>query len=293
MNTTFLNRNEFRTLYGERTYIIAKNIEKLYQKKVKVAEHIHFLKECKRFQVVPKGLQLKSTTSDPRNNQLIQNTSSKLRNNLLDYRYKQRRTLEIEIVTQNSILKQYLEGLQPKRQHENDLQWMNKHDKGPKRMTKVKHERKLKQLINEQHGSLNNKENDSQERDICDTSNVVNLSGINLSKKHLQALSKGLKFVPTPSSLNIVEVITNTEKSLFSAPVIVKRAAISEISEFATKWKKPTSNNITKEEKKLLNEIKSNKNIIVVMADKGGKTVVMNKNTYIEKIEEKLKDEDL
>ena len=106
----------------------------------------------------------------------------------------------------------------------------------------------------------------------------------------MNILSKGLKFVPTPSSLNIIEVITNTEKSLFSAPTVIKQAAISEISEFATKWKKPLSSNITREEKKLLEEIKCNENIIVVLADKGGKTVILNKNNYIEKIEEKLKD---
>jgi hypothetical protein len=44
IHTTFLKRNEFKTLYGERIYVIAKNIEKLYQKKVKIDEHIHFLK---------------------------------------------------------------------------------------------------------------------------------------------------------------------------------------------------------------------------------------------------------
>ncbi|CAF1498605.1 unnamed protein product, partial [Rotaria sordida] len=76
-------------------------------------------------------------------------------------------------------------------------------------------------------------------------------------------------------------------------PTIVKRAAIAEISTFALKWKKPLNNNITKEEKQLLNEIKSNNNIIVVSADKGGKTVIMNRNVYIEKIKEKLNDNKL
>ena len=41
---TFLQRNEFRTLYGERIYAIAKTKKKLHQKKTKIDEHIMFLK---------------------------------------------------------------------------------------------------------------------------------------------------------------------------------------------------------------------------------------------------------
>ncbi|CAF5143161.1 unnamed protein product, partial [Rotaria sp. Silwood1] len=89
MNITFLKRNEFKTLYGERIYAIAKNIEKLYQKKVRVDEHIHFLKQCKRYDLIPNGLRLKITTFNKKNIELIHNTSRKLRNNLLEYRYKE------------------------------------------------------------------------------------------------------------------------------------------------------------------------------------------------------------
>jgi len=296
-NETFLKRNEFRTLYGERIYAIAKNIEKLYQKKVKIDEHIHFLKECKRNQLIPKGLRLKTTTFNTKNILLIQSTSIKLRNNLLDHRYREQRMFNIEIKTQNSIIKWYLEDCQPEREHNNDLHWMNKYDQLPKEKLRRTHERKLQDLMERQlriyNNNNNNNNNNLQQQQPIDTSNVVNLSNINLSNKHLEILSKGLKFVPTPSSLNIIEVIANTENSLYSASTIIKRAAIAEISEFATKWKKPLTSNITKDERILLKEIKSNNNIIVVSADKGGKTVVMNKDMYISKIEDKLKDNKL
>lgn len=51
--------------------------------------------------------------------------------------------------------------------------------------------------------------------------------------------------------------------------------------------------NISKKEKELLNDIKNTKSIIVVPADKGGKVVVMDKEIYIQQIEEKLKDTEL
>lgn len=81
-----------------------------------------------------------------------------------------------------------------------------------------------------------------------------------LSDDQLQILSKGLKFVTTP------------------------------INTFVTKWKKPTKQNISKQEHKILKELKQNENIIVVPADKGGKTVVMGRKEYLTKMEDKFKD---
>ncbi|CAF4298905.1 unnamed protein product, partial [Rotaria sordida] len=123
-----------------------------------------------------------------------------------------------------------------------------------------------------------------------DISNVINISKIHLSQEQLKVISKGLKFVPTPTSINTITTVVNCEKSLFSTPKLTKSAAISEISTFIQKWRKPTKFNINKEEAKLLKEIKSIENIVIVQADKGGKIVVMNKNYYFNKIEEKLND---
>ncbi|CAF3942210.1 unnamed protein product, partial [Rotaria sp. Silwood1] len=126
-----------------------------------------------------------------------------------------------------------------------------------------------------------------------DTTNVVNISKIQLNQQHLQVLSKGLKFIPTPKSINIVTNIVNCKKSLYSAPLIIKNAARSEISTFIQKWKKPKQCNMNKEEIKLLNEIKAIEDIIIIQADKGGKIVIMDKSDYITKVEEKLNDKNV
>ncbi|CAF5130122.1 unnamed protein product, partial [Rotaria sp. Silwood1] len=119
------------------------------------------------------------------------------------------------------------------------------------------------------------------------------MSKIQLSPQHIQVLSKVLKFVPTPTSINTVNTIVNCEKSLFSVPTIIKNAAISEISTFIQTWKKPKQYNMNKDEIKLLNEIRAIEDIIIVQADKGGKIVVMDKIDYITKVEEKLNDENI
>ena len=123
-----------------------------------------------------------------------------------------------------------------------------------------------------------------------DTSNVVNISKIKLNEQQLKVLSKGLKFVPTPTNINTVATITNCEKYLYSTPKLIKNAAISEISTFIQKWRKPKKLNMNKDEIKILEEIKSIENIVIVQADKGGKIVIMDRIDYINKIEEKLND---
>ncbi len=68
---------------------------------------------------------------------------------------------------------------------------------------------------------------------------LVNMSKIQLNEQqHIQVLWKGLKFLPTPRSINTVNNIVNCEKSLFSAPLIIKNAAISQMSTFIQKMKK-------------------------------------------------------
>ena len=126
-----------------------------------------------------------------------------------------------------------------------------------------------------------------------DTSNVVNISDVALKNEHFRVLSKGLKFVPTPTNLNIINIVTNTEKFFYSTSLTKKQLAISEISIFVTKWKKPTRLNLTKQEFALLRDLKNNEQIIIIPAEKGNKIVIMNRQDYINKVEQKLGDIDL
>ncbi len=85
-------------------------------------------------------------------------------------------------------------------------------------------------------------------------------------------LSKGLKFVPTVKSINVVDVITNTEHALSSASRLPKQLAINEISTFIQRWKKPKRDNLSREERTASNELKDMRDIVIVQADKGGRS---------------------
>jgi len=81
--STFLTKQQFKNRYGERTYTIANNLEKLYKKRTKLEQHIVFLQKCKQFNLIPDGLKLKNTTKLAKAQQILNNTSYKLRNNTL------------------------------------------------------------------------------------------------------------------------------------------------------------------------------------------------------------------
>ena len=100
--------------------------------------------------------------------------------------------------------------------------------------------------------------------DNMDTTNVINKSKKILTDTKLRVLSKGFKFMPTTESIGITNIITNTEYSLKKAPDVNKQAAISQISKFINKWKPPKHDNMSKEERKAMKELKNTKDIVMV-----------------------------
>ena len=275
-------------------YAIAHNLEKLHQKLMKTNHHVLFLKRCKKEGVIPKGMCMKNNINNNKNDKILEDAKRKMRNNVLQWRYKQRRHLMIDIKTQEKILHIYMNEIHPERQHTNDMIWMNKYDKNKKDKLEKKHKEKLQNLILKQKPAKT-KENPKIK---IDTTNVINQSNEELTKCQLNVLSKGLKFAVTPKSINIINIITNVESSICTEPTIpkiTKQLAVSEISTFIKQWKKPKikNNNISYEEQQAIRKLKNNDNIIVVQADKGGKIVVMNKNDYIKRIEDKLNDKSI
>jgi hypothetical protein len=86
------------------------------------------------------------------------------------------------------------------------------------------HEKKLDKLIsnNEKypHNHKRNK-NEKEEQQRTSETNVMNTSNIKVSGKQLRILEKGLNYVPTPKTLDLIEYINNTEKSLFTTPALI------------------------------------------------------------------------
>ena len=97
-------------------------------------------------------------------------------------------------------------------------------------------------------------------------------------------LEKGFNFAIAPKFVPKLGVINGVEAGLREvrdeAAVQIARSKISEILKSA----KPLQRNVTHEEVEAIKELKKNKNIVILKADMGNATVIMNVTKYNDKI---------
>ena len=106
---TFQNQTlNFKNLYAMRVYIIARQLEKIYQKQTKTQNHVQFLKRCKRSNVIPHGLWINNNARIPGNEYLLTKTMTKIRNNTLSWQHKQINNISKDIATQENIIGKYM-----------------------------------------------------------------------------------------------------------------------------------------------------------------------------------------
>ena len=147
--------------------------------------------------------------------------------------------------------------------------------------------------------------------------NVVNLSKWKLYEAEISLLSKGLKFAPTSNYINKARLKMELEaygrmlhlkwhfrndekefdrkrfkpKSTFNPRN--KDAAISEEKLMDIEIPQNKHNNLTREERMALYDLKNEKNIITKSADKSSAVVVWDREDYIKEAEKQLGDKDV
>jgi hypothetical protein len=117
---------------------------------------------------------------------------------------------------------------------------------------------------------------------------VVNMSACELSEMELTLLSKGLKFVPSPKEVPVKDIITGVEEIASKLGSEKAEELRHETKRILKKYKNPVDN-LTRLEKRAIGSLKAKADeIVILQADKGNKTVVMNKNDYEEKMQDAL-----
>ena len=108
---------------------------------------------------------------------------------------------------------------------------------------------------------------------------VVNLSSRSLSDAEKAQLKKGLNFAVTPENIPATEIIAKVEADVRKLDTgqadTVKRAVNGMLRQA-----EPPEPNITKEMRDALKSLKEDESIIVLPADKGRASVVMDTDTY-------------
>ena len=145
--------------------------------------------------------------------------------------------------------------------------------------TKDRQKQKFEKLMQEKQAAVS-----PVDTPYVDKTNwVINLSSRSLSDAEIALLKKGLNFAVTPANIPATEIIAKVEtavRQLDAEQADTVRRAVNGILQQA----EPPEPNITKEMRDALKSLKEDESIMVLPADKGRASVVMDTATYQAKI---------
>ena len=112
---------------------------------------------------------------------------------------------------------------------------------------------------------------------------VVNLSSFSFNKHVYSVLEKGLNYALAPRRIPIQDIIFYIEYGIRDLPdntkYIIRQDCI-----MVLKKSKPPKSNLSKLEFEALKSLNNNKDIVSLKADKGGSTVILNREYYRNKM---------
>ncbi|XP_046382342.1 uncharacterized protein LOC124153288 [Ischnura elegans] len=142
-----------------------------------------------------------------------------------------------------------------------------------------KQKKKFQHLHERQHPQPPN----NKEKLIC------NLAGIQLSDAATSVLAKGLNFAFLPRHIPMEDIITGVEVALWKLPLQEAEEIRQYVANVLTKSKPPRPN-LPLDQRRALDDLKSNRDIIILGADKGNSMVIINRKDYQAKIKSLLED---
>ena len=118
---------------------------------------------------------------------------------------------------------------------------------------------------------------------------VVNHSSRKLSASQLQALSRGLHFAPSPQFIPKAHIVASVEAAIYRSGATEEQATKACVGVVgAPSRAKPPPRNTLPGEMMAVKQLARDKYIVILPADKGRATVVMNQSDYSAKMEAML-----
>ena len=146
-------------------------------------------------------------------------------------------------------------------------------------------ERQLKKFNN-----LYQKRKDNQQKEINEQTTttidkskwVINLSTYNITEDERELLENGMNYSVTPEVLPTIDLVAKIETALTGMTTEEADTIRAHLSTIIRKAKQP-KRNITRKQSTSLKSLQQNENIIILQADKGRATVVLDREDYIKK----------
>ncbi|XP_078582762.1 uncharacterized protein LOC144865701 isoform X2 [Branchiostoma floridae x Branchiostoma japonicum] len=271
---------KFKNDYGEDCLKTVRNLERTGKKLARHQNHLRFNLHCKHHDVTPVSLKLSSTVKGNKANSILKRAERQLLNVRISQTIQKIDYLNKEKGRLDSCVEQKLPGelVEEVRSRVNRSQiWEHG----------VTKERQINKF-----GRLLQKNQEQTSRSLpseCIHKWVKNCSDRLLRDPELSVLVKGLNFAATDRHVPVVEIVTQTELACRKIPDREAHLLRSKVSNLLNKPKKKQSN-LSKEEQEALKSLRQDKNIVILPADKGRLTVVLNKEDYKQKCSELLRD---
>ena len=269
MNTEQISKNDFTYIkmhYGETILAKIRKLEKTMINYSTYTNHLRFSLHCHHNKILPKDLELKSRIKTERSN-----FYSALVNCCCRSGYISIMLYVIGSTTAGKIL----ESITPKKFHLVEKIHENSYKKSFE-LIKKRHIRKFNELISK------NKVTQSATNITDKKKWVINMSSKQLTHIETDLLAKGLNFSITSKTLPNKDIIATVEgavKDLEKEEADTIRTKVS----LTLQNSKPPKDNLSKHERKALKELQSDTAVVILRADKGRSTVILNREDYLEK----------
>ncbi|XP_062837651.1 uncharacterized protein LOC134299269 [Anolis carolinensis] len=265
-------RQHIEHLYGEKLFQDTRRLEKLRTRKAHLLCSLTFLLRCRDTDTIPQFLAAKRTFKTPQAHRIY----NRLERNLLRERIH---TIRKELANTDKELLHL---------HINISQKMNTQDWDKidsltyKKMEKdmVLHTKRQKQKFDKCR-----KQQPKPELDKSRT--IINLTDRQLTEDQVSILEKGGNFAVTTTRIPVENIIANVESAIYQLPEEEAEEVRMETARILRNAKLPPSN-ITRKERQAIKDLNSDPEIIILPADKGNATVIMETKQYKEKIRQLL-----
>lgn len=263
--------------------------EDLTKKLARSRNHLTFLIRSMKHDVIPHGLRVKSNfQSNRKTNLILKSASHKLMKEQIKHtRYK------IDLITSD------LKATEKDITSFNDMRKdkiLNAIKLTYSRIfkdTKSKQKVKFEKLLEEKRKAQMVDRRTYEELDVERVKKtVINLSSRTFSDEEKQFLSKGLGFAIAPRFVDKLDMVATIETGISKLPDDLKKEVQGKIK---TLLDKPCiiRKNMSKRETNFVEDLRRDKSVICLAADKGRSTVILNREEYNNNMKEIFKDEAL
>lgn len=274
--------------YGRPALSCYRKVERLHLRHRKASQDVDFLQYCKLYSVIPRFLYFKSSLKNFTHSKLYRSVLFKL----LNYEIKQKEKYSKQLRTDYFMHLQELK---------NKVSWLDfkvlsnqihKNNADKLKKTKDTHNKKLVKLGIPIYSSV-----DKQKV-------IINLSSRTLTDEEEEALKFGLDFSLPIFKPNFISHFLSFEKLIYTLSRLriynpdndssIWTRTVESISSIAHNTFKDCGNFswsvFGKDKVKILNELKTDTNIVITKPDKGRGVVLLNKSDYVGKLSNLLSD---